>query len=405
MRMGFSRFPRVNQALEEGEYLLPLNYDGEFFLPLGFGVKKGEQIEIKLERLPEPTASSRSLGGSIKIFFKKLRSQKLGHSYEYPILAAALVKEEGNKIEVIYNKDFGKVKGLVASAQRIILYIHGVIGDTESMVGSVLQAKVKVNGQQGPLQNYYDLVLTFDYENLQTTIEDNARSLKHRLEAVGLGAKHGKELHIVAHSMGGLIARWFIEREAGGTNKMVQHLIMLGTPNAGSPWPVIQDLAFALLGEGLNQIPEMVWPAKVVANLAAKSLMFIDDNLKTLDQMQPDSPFFQSMIHNPDPKVPYSIIAGDKSLTTSLQSQDRLRRLMAKLFTPVVNKVVDGLVFGGEPNDIAVHLASIKSVSGDRTPQPKILPDVACDHLTYFTTEAGLKALADALNPYFKQPY
>jgi triacylglycerol esterase/lipase EstA (alpha/beta hydrolase family) len=387
----------VNQALEEGEYLLPVSYDGEFFLPLGAGVKKGKQIEIKLERLPQPTTSSRSLGGSIKIFFKKLRSQKLGNSYEYPILAAAEVREEDNKIEVIYKKDAKEVKNLVASAQKIVLYIHGIIGDTESMVGSVQQAKVEVNGQQRPLRELYDLVLTFDYENLHTTIEENARLLKQRLESVGLGANHGKELHIVAHSMGGLVSRWFIEREGG--NKMVNHLVMLGTPNAGSPWPAVQDMAFVFLGWGLNQIPEMAWPAKVVADLAAKSLKFVEANDNALDQMQPDSPFFQAIANNLDPKVRYTIIAGDRSLPTSLQSQDRLRRLMAKLFTPVVNKVVDGLVFGGEPNDIAVHLVSIKSVRGDRTPQPKFLPNAACDHLTYFTRKEGLQALADALHP------
>ena len=74
-----------------------------------------------------------------------------------------------------------------------------------------------------------------------------------------------------------------------------------------------------------------------------------------------------------------------------------LTMLMKKLFTPAINKVIDGLVFGGEPNDIAVSLASIQSVSRDRTPQPKILPNVACDHGSYFTTEAGLKALVEAL--------
>ncbi|HHP7231629.1 MAG TPA: caspase domain-containing protein, partial [Xenococcaceae cyanobacterium] len=57
----------VNQSLEEGEYLLPISYDGEFFLPLGRGVKQGDKIKIQLERLPQPTTSSRSLGGSIKI--------------------------------------------------------------------------------------------------------------------------------------------------------------------------------------------------------------------------------------------------------------------------------------------------------------------------------------------------
>lgn len=387
----------VNQALEEDEYLLPVSYDGEFFLPLGQGVKEGKQTKITLERLPQPTTSSRSLTGSIKIFFKKLRNQRLRHAYEYPILAAVEVREEGNQIKVTYQKEPEDVKRLVASAQKIVLYIHGIIGDTESMVGSIQRATVEVNGQRRSLGELYDLVLAFDYENLQTTIEENAQLLKQQLEAVGLGANHGKELHIVAHSMGGLVSRWFIEQEGG--NQIVQHLVMLGTPNGGSPWPAIQDMAWVLLGWGLNQIPEMAWPAKVVADLAAKSLKFVEANDNALDQMQPDSPFFKAIANSPDPQVPYTIIAGDRSLSTS-QSPERLKRLMAKLLTPALNKVVDDWAFGGEANDIAVSLNSIQRVSDDRLPQPKKnLPNVACDHLTYFTTEAGLKALADALYP------
>lgn len=386
---------KVNQTLEDGEYLLPVSYDGEFFLPLGRGVKEGDRIKIELERLPQPTTSSRSLSGSIKIFFKKLRSQKLGHAYEYPILAAAKVREADNQSKVVYEKDAEQVKRFVASAQKIVLYIHGIIGDTESMVGSVQQAKVEVNGQLRPLGELYDLVLAFDYENLHTTIEENARSLKQRLEAVGLGANHGKELHIVAHSMGGLVSRWFVEQEGG--NRVVQRLIMLGTPNSGSPWPAVQDMAFALLGWGLNQIPDMAWPAKVVADLAAKSLTFVDANAKALNQMQPDSEFFKAISNTPDPQVDYTIIAGDRSIPAARQQQSR--RLMAKLLTPAINKVVDDWVFGGEANDIAVSLNSIRSVSSNRSPQPKSLSNVACDHLTYFTTEAGLKALADALHP------
>ncbi|MBW4537080.1 MAG: caspase family protein [Pleurocapsa minor HA4230-MV1] len=384
----------VDRPLATDEYLLPVSYDGEFSLPLGHGVKQDDRIEITLERLPQPTTSGRSLGGSIKIFFKKLRHQKLGHTYEYPILATAEVEQIDNKFQVIYEKDSTAVKQKVASAQKIVLYIHGIIGDTESMVSSVRQAKVEVNGQLHPLREAYDLVLTFDYENLDTTIQENARLLKQRLESVGLAANHGKQLHIVAHSMGGLVSRWFIEREGG--NKIVQHLVMLGTPNAGSPWSTVQDMAFALLGMGLNQISGMVLPAKIVADLAAKSLQFVEKIDNALDQMQPNSEFLKAIALNQDPQVPYTIIAGDRS--TRLQQQsNRLRRLMAKLFTPTINHVIDGLVFGSEPNDIAVSLDSIKSVSSDRSPQAKVLPNVACDHLTYFTTEAGLNALTNAL--------
>lgn len=393
----------VDRALEENEYLLPLGYDGEFFLPLGRGIKtENGKTQIKVERLPRPTVSSRSLQGSIRIFMEKVVKEKLGGVFEYPILAAAEVTDDGT---VIYEKDREKVKELVAQAQRIVLYIHGIIGDTESMIPSIQQAKVEVDGQQRPIGKLYDLVLTFDYENIQTTIEENAQLLGKRLSEVGLGADRGKQLHIVAHSMGGLVSRWFIEKEGG--DRIVQHLVMLGTPNGGSPWPTVQDWVLMALGIGLNQLSSIVWPTNVVALLLA----FLEANDYSLEQMQPNSPFLKAIAENPDPHVFYTIIAGDRSLVpaaiqvepaaiqveSELQSSP-LQRLMQKLFDKAVDQVVD-LAFFSQPNDIAVSLTSIKNVSDNRIPPPKILvPDTACDHLTYFTSKAGLKALTLALS-------
>lgn len=386
----------VDTALEENEYLLPLGYDGEFFLPLGRGIKtENGKTQIKLERLPKPTVSSRSLQGSIRIFLEKVVNEKLGSPFEYPILAVAEVTQEGT---VIYEKAREKVKAQVAQAQRIVLYIHGIIGDTESMVPSIQQAKVEVDGQQHPLKELYDLVLTFDYENIQTTIEENARLLGKRLSEVGLGANHGKQLHIVAHSSGGLVSRWFIEKEGGA--QVVQHLVMLGTPNGGSPWPTVKDWVFMALGIGLNQLSSIVWPTKVVALL----LGFVEANDYSLEQMQPNSPFLKAIAENPDPHVLYTIIAGDRSIVpgamqveSELQSSP-LQRLMHKLFDKAVDKVVY-LAFFRQPNDVAVSLTSIKNVSDNRMPPPRIiLPDTACDHLTYFTSQAGLEALALALS-------
>ncbi len=123
---------------------------------------------------------------------------------------------------------------------------------------------------------------------------------------------------------------------------------------------------YTLLGFALNQLPEIVWPAKVVADLVAKLLEFVEANDNSLDQMQPNSEFLGAIATNPDPQVPYTIIAGDRSIAESQEQKNRLRRLMDKLFTPNINKVLDDLIFGGEPHDIAVSLASIKSVSSDR---------------------------------------
>ncbi|MEG5172819.1 caspase family protein [Microcoleus sp. B3-D7] len=389
----------VNTELADNEHLLPFAYDGEFFLPLGRGKKVGNnKIEITLERLAKPTSTvnSRSLQGSIRIFMEKVAHQKLGRPFEYPILAVADVDDTG---QVTYDKNREIVKSKVTEARRIILYIHGIIGDTESLVPSIKKAVVEVEGQERSIRELYDLVLTFDYENIHTTIEENGQLLGKLLQEVGLGKNHGKELHIVAHSMGGLVSRWFIEREGG--NQVVQHLIMLGTPNAGSPWPTVQDLVFTLLGIGLNQLSEIFLPTKVVAQL----LEYLEENDRALDQMQPDSQLLKELAENPDPGVPYTIIAGDRSIVAKAKKVDSekksssIQRLVQKLFGKSVDRVVDWTFFS-QPNDIAVSIASIKSVKGDRTPQPTILlPDAACNHLGYFTEKAGLDALALALSP------
>lgn len=383
----------VDNTLSSEEHLLPIANDGEFFLPLGIARTVNGTTEITIERLPEPTVDSRTLQGSIKMLFQKLVYPRVGKEFEPPLLRIAEVSPEG---KVSYEKDTQIITTKVAQANKILLYIHGIIGDTKSLVPSVQLAKITENGQQKPLKNKYDLVLTFDYENLHTTIEENAQSLREELELVGLKANHGKQLDIVAHSMGGLIARTFIEKEAG--NQVVQHLVMLGTPNAGSPWPTVQDWAFAALGFGLNQLSAIVWPTKMLALL----LGILEANDNALDQMNPKSHFIKILAKNLDPKVRYTIIAGDRSLipealkTKSGKQPSKVQRLLQKLFGSAVDRVVD-LVFFQEPNDIAVTLESIKSVSTNRTPEPNILPDAACDHLTYFTSESGLNALARAL--------
>jgi pimeloyl-ACP methyl ester carboxylesterase len=385
----------VDKPLSSNEYVLPIAYDGEFFLPLGRAKAENGKTAITLERLPEPTINSRSLQGSIKILFQKFVTKTFGKEFSYPLLRIAELLPDGR---VSYQEEKAAIAAKVTEAKKILLYIHGILGDTETAVKSAQQAKVTENGQQKTLRDRYDLVLAFDYENLNTTIEENAKLLKQRLEEVGLTDNHGKQLDIVAHSMGGLISRTFIEKEGG--NKIVQHLVMLGTPNGGSPWPTVQDWAFAALGIGLNQLSSVAWPAAVVGGI----LKFMDSKIMTLDQMNPRSHFIQSIATNPDPNVRYTIIAGDRSVrpealeTPSGGQSSTIKRLMDKLFNSAQERIVN-LVFFRQPNDIAVTLESIKSVSEHRSPKPRIIsPDATCDHVTYFTTPSGLEALAKALS-------
>jgi pimeloyl-ACP methyl ester carboxylesterase len=387
----------AGESLQPGEQLLAIAYDGEFYLPVGFGRNGDRQLEINLDRLPEPVSEGeRSLQGSIRIFFQKVISQHLSLEFAYPLLAVADVAVDET---VTYQVMEHQVKARVAQAQRIVLYIHGIIGDTESIVPSVRRAQIEVNGDRLPLcdPSLYDLVLAFDYENLNTSIEDSARALKQRLEAVGLGANHGKTLHIIAHSMGGLLSRWMIEREGG--HQIVNHLIMLGTPNAGSPWSNVQELVTPLLAIGLNSLATVAWPVAVIGNLmhlASLGVAGIEKIDISLDQMKPNSDFLKALSESPDPSIPYTVIAGNTSIIQPKTDEGwhKIQNFLNKLGRSAIE-----FPFLGQPNDIAATVSSVMRIP-TRTEKVDIKVDIheiACDHLTYFTHPEGLTALATAV--------
>ena len=374
----------VPVSIQSNEYILPIAFDGEFFIPLGKGHAWGNQTEILLERLPNPSSTgSRSLGGSIRIFFQKVVAQKLGLEFPYPILAAVDKIEEKTPR---YDADPTSVTQRVSKAQKILLYIHGIFGNTRSMIPSACNAQIEVNNQlQCPL-DLYDLVLTFDYENLNTPVGDLAKQLGNRLTAVGLGPNHRKTLHVVAHSLGGLIARCFIEQQAG--RQVVQHLIMMGTPNAGSPWPTLQDWATTALVIGLNSLSSVALPAKALGSLMA-AIELVD---VTLDQMKPGSDFLKSLADSVDPGVPYTVLAGNISL---IALPDDVRNRVIKMLDRIGRATVE-FPFMNQPNDLLATVYSIQAISLNRSPPPQLL-EVACNHLSYFTNAAGLQALSQAL--------
>jgi hypothetical protein len=174
---------------------------------------------------------------------------------------------------------------------------------------------------------------------------------------------------------------------------------MLGTPNAGSPWSTVQDLALTALSIGLNGLSEITWPVPILGMLvkAVNTTVAVVEKIDiSLDQMHPESEFLKNLAANPDPGIPYTIIAGNTSIVPAalVPEADRnsspIGRLMQKLF----NKAV-AIPFFGQANDIAVTVTSIKSVSQARSPQPQI-QEVGCDHLVYFSHLEGLTALATA---------
>jgi hypothetical protein len=381
---------RADQLLAEGEHVLPVAWDGEFYLPLGRARRSADgSTEIILEQLVPPIVTARDLRGSIRILFRKIIGRRLGLGYDYPLLTRATVADDG---AVTYERDGNAIRAAVASASRILLYVHGIIGDTRGMVSSARPEHLALGALVEPVGTRYQLLLAFDYENINTPIDETARDLKARLAGVGLGERHGKTLDVVAHSMGGLVTRWMIERENGDT--IVNRLVTMGTPNGGSPWATLENWATTLLALGLNGLAGAFWPAGILAGLLA-ALEQID---VTLDQMTTQSSFLTKLAASPDPHCPYEVIVGNRSLIDSVTDDqgERLARLLDRLSPRrAVNATVTA-AFLGQPNDLAVSVASARNLAVDRTPAP-VFHEIPCDHVTFFSTLVGLTALAKAL--------
>ena len=371
---------RIGTQLDTQEHVLAVGFDPETesYIPLGVGQDDKGATAIRLERLPTPEGT-RSLASAIRVYLHKVISKPLGLAFPYPVLSGALPDDMST---FRYEEEPNRVADLVRGADRVLVAVHGIIGDTRSLVGSLLPFAHP--GDAEP--SLYDLVLAFDYESLNTSIEGNARSLKECLIDVGLGPGHSKTVHIVAHSMGGLISRWMIEREGGSS--MIEHLVMAGTPNGGSPWPTVQDWAMAAVGFGLNLLGTAPWPLQALGGL----LGLIEKIDHPLDQMKPGSDLLKTLQSSEDPGTRYTSIMGD---VTAHDASERIEQ-RARVAKRVLRKAAS-TAFLNDPNDVAVGAESMQSLP-ESWDERVASESVYCDHFTYFRSKSSLEALSGAFS-------
>lgn len=376
--------PQKEMAVDES--IVPFGYDPETqsYYPIGISNAEGKIIinELPAETPSDAAITQRSLLGSIKIYFYKVVGQRIGIKYDYPQLAIATVDTD---YKLTYETDSAQVKAAVAKANKILVFIHGIIGDTEGMAKVVRKAKAK-SGKV--LADEYDLTLTFDYENLGTKIQDTAADFKKRLTEAGLGEGHQKEVVIIAHSMGGLVSRYFIEKLGG--DKQVSHLIMLGTPNGGSEWADVRDLAELLLTKAVNGA-SFLKPWLIPLSFVGKIFGGVQITLK---QMNDTSDFMAELNDQTKPATKYSIIAGNTQLIGDFENKQAcfLKKVILRLKEKPVYAGLDLLVFK-EANDIAVKVKNISNIKG----QNPVVIEVASDHISYFGEPAAYSELGNLL--------
>jgi triacylglycerol lipase len=129
----------------------------------------------------------------------------------------------------------GLIIGDVENAGTPIILIHGVV-DNRSVFAML---------KRGLRRRGFGRIITLNYSPLT----DDVRVVAGRLEALveALCIETGYErVHVIGHSMGGLVARYFVQRMGGDSR--VHTLVTLGTPHQGTapanfvPHPVARQM-------------------------------------------------------------------------------------------------------------------------------------------------------------------
>src|SRR5215210_1355288 len=115
----------------------------------------------------------------------------------------------------------GLVHHGVATAETPILLVHGIVDN--HAIFTLLHRALRRRG--------FATVSSYDYGLLTRDIPSAAHLLGGAIEK--LAAKTGYErIHVIGHSLGGLIARYYVQRLGGDAR--VHTLVTLGTPHHGT---------------------------------------------------------------------------------------------------------------------------------------------------------------------------
>ena len=130
-------------------------------------------------------------------------------------------------------------------------------------------------------------------------IQDDANRLADEMAALHAAFPRAR-VDVIAHSMGGLIARAYIEGDR--YTQPIDHFIALGPPNHGSPWTRERFLLEA---------NEQYWLWRLNKDWSP-IWMFTDGHGEAADDLKPDSKFLTALNDRPRRRgVKYTIVMGD----------------------------------------------------------------------------------------------
>jgi len=181
----------------------------------------------------------------------------------------------------------------ITSSSRILLFVHGLIGDPSGW-----EEYIKKIYQEPNMLNYTN-IWTYGYHSKQS-IRIRGAELMSLLNDYRKGAN--PTIHIVAHSMGGLVSRSMIEISGG--KGIVDKLITLGSPHLGSPAEKFRSI-LSFLVDVANGFRYLFGNE---SNSTDHYVSFYINTLSAKD-LNPESQFIMEMKKLDKPPIPYYTIA------------------------------------------------------------------------------------------------
>jgi len=129
----------------------------------------------------------------------------------------------------------GLVVGDVEAAGTPILLVHGMV-DNRSIF-ALLRRQLRRRG--------FGRVLALNYSPLSDDVRSVARRLAELVESVCADTGY-ERVHVIGHSMGGIVARYYVQRLGGDAR--VHTLVTLGAPHRGTrvasllPHPLVRQM-------------------------------------------------------------------------------------------------------------------------------------------------------------------
>lgn len=129
------------------------------------------------------------------------------------------------------NDDWASVRNIGAeklSGKRIAVVVHGTWSSVQNLP-ELSTFLANLPDKSNTSHKFFDAVIGVNYESIKASPDQNGDLLAAALKPL---EQNGTRLFLFAHSQGGLVARWAIEKADAKDAVM---LVMFGTPNQGIP--------------------------------------------------------------------------------------------------------------------------------------------------------------------------